>query len=125
MHGLDAYASLDSPLHRWEPRCKLIGLVLLIFAFSFIQDLRILPAMLLTSLVLYYVSGLPVRFLLTRLRAPGLFLLVAVILLPFLTGPTVLFRIGPLALRKEGSLQMLLVVALPALLADMTLFSYR
>ena len=81
--------------------------------------------MLLTSLVLYYVSGLPVRFLLTRLRAPGLFLLVAVILLPFLTGPTVLFRIGPLALRKEGSLQMLLVVALPALLADMTLFSYR
>ena len=154
MHGLDAHASLDSPLHRWEPRCKLIGLVVLIFAFSFIQDLRLLPAMLLTSSVLYYVSCLPARFLLTRLRAPGLFLLVVVVLLPFLVGPTVLFRIGPLAFREEGCLQMLLVVAkfmsvlttglvlfgtapfltmvnamravgLPPLLADMTLFSYR
>jgi cobalt/nickel transport system permease protein len=152
--GLDEYAHLDSPLHRWEPRCKLIGLMGLIFVFSFVQDLRLLPAMLVATFVLYAISELPLSYLLTRLRSPGFFLLIVAILLPFLSGSTVLLRIGPLALRQEGCLDLLLVVVkfvsilttglvlfatapflttikamralgLPTILADMTLLSYR
>lgn len=152
--GLDEYAHLDSPLHRWEPKYKLVGLAVLIFAFSFVQDLRLLPAMLAVSLTLYIVSRLPLSYLLTRLRAPGFFLLIMAVLLPFLAGRTVILRIGPLALRQEGCLNLLLIVAkfvsiltvglvlfgtapflttikamralgLPPILADMTLFSYR
>jgi cobalt/nickel transport system permease protein len=152
--GLDEHAHLDSPLHRWEPKYKLVGLAVLIFAFSFVQDLRLLPAMLTVSLTLYIVSRLPLSYLLTRLRAPGFFLLIMAVLLPFLAGRTVILRIGPLALRQEGCLDLLLVVAkfvsiltaglvlfgtapflttikamralgLPPILADMTLFSYR
>jgi len=152
--GLDEYVHLDSPLHRWEPRCKLVGLMVLVFVFSFVQDLRLLPAMLAVTFTLYVVSRLPVSFLLTRLRAPGFFLLVVAILLPFFSGSTVLLRIGPLALRQEGCLDLLLVVAkfvsilttglvlfgtapflttikamgalgLPSILSDMTLLSYR
>lgn len=152
--GLDEYAHLDSLLHRWEPRCRLIGLVALIFAFSFVRDLRLLPAMLAASFALYAVSRLPVSFLVKRLRFPGFFLLMMAVLLPFLSGQTVLLRIGPLALRQEGCLHLLLIVArfvsiltaglvlfgvapflttikamralgLPPVLADMTLFSYR
>ena len=31
---IDEYSHLISPLHRWELRCKLVGFLLLIFAFS-------------------------------------------------------------------------------------------
>jgi len=152
--GLDEYAHLDSPLHRWEPRYKLVGLLVLAFAFSFVQDPRLLPAMLAAAFALYVVSRLPLSFLLTRLRVPGSFLLVVALLLPLFSGSTVLLRIGPLALREEGCLDLLLVVTkfiailttglvlfgtapflttikamralgLPSVLSDMTLLTYR
>lgn len=151
---LDAYAHLDSPLHRWEPKARLIGLAKLILAFSFVQRLQLLPAMLAVTLVLYAVARLPLSFLWKRLRSPGFFLLVMALLLPFLSGSTVIMRIGPVALRREGLLDTVLIVGkfvsimtvglvlfgvapflntieamramgLPPLLADMTLFSYR
>jgi len=151
---LDEYAHLDSPLHRWEPRCRFVAFIALIFAFSFVRDLRLLPAMFAASFALYAVSRLPVSFLLTRLRFPSFFLLMMAVLLPFLSGQTVIARLGPLALRQEGCLDLLLIVVrfvciltaglilfgtapflttikamralgLPPILADMTLFSYR
>ena len=152
--GLDEHAQADSPLHRWEPRCKLVGLMSLIFAFSYVQDLHLLPLMLAVTAALFAFSGLPLSFLSRRLRAPGAFLMIAALLLPFYSGSTVLWHIGPLALRQEGCLQAVSLAArfvsilttglllfgtgpfltsvkamralgLPSLLADMTLFSYR
>ncbi len=151
---LDEYTDLDSPLHRWEPRAKLVSLMVLIFAFSFLRDLRLLPVMLAASGFLYFVSRLPLSFLLSRLRLPGFFLLVVAVLLPLCSGTTVLFEIGPLTVWKEGCLDLLLIGAkfvsiltagivlfgttplltavkamralgLPAILAEMTLLSYR
>lgn len=153
-HGLDAYANLDSPIHHWEPRSKLVGLLSLIFAFSFVQQLSLLPAMVIVTLTLYKLSKLPRSFLLTRLRYPGLFLASIALLLPFSVGSEVIFKIGFLAVRQEGLLSLVLVVTrflciltvsliifgtapflthikamrslgLPALLAEMTLLSYR
>jgi len=152
--GLDEHVNLDSLFHRWEPRCKLIGLIALIFAFSFVQDLRLLPAMLAITSILYALSQLPLSFLLTRLRYPGYFILILVILLPFLTGTNILVHIGPFALRQEGLLASLLIITkfvsiltiglvlfstapflttikairslgLPSILSDMTFLSYR
>jgi len=154
MDWIDQYADVDSALHRWEPRHKLVGLMSLIFAFSFVQDLRLLPAMLAVTFILYLVSKLPLSYLLTRLRAPGFFLLLVAVWLPFVSGSTILLRIGPIALRQEGWRELLLLVAkfisilttgtllfgtasflsmikatralgLPPILADMTLLSYR
>ena len=151
---LDEYADINSSIHRWEPRCKLIALLALMFAFSFVRELRLLPAMLVVTGALYALSRLPLTFLLARLRLPGFFFLMVGVLLPFLSGQTVLFRIGPLALREEGCLDLLLIavkfvsilttglvlfgttpfvtsvkamraLGLPPTLADMTLFSYR
>ena len=152
--GLDEFARLDSPLHRWEPRCKLLGLMALIFSFSFVQDLRLLPLMPVAAFALFAASRLPLSYLTTRLRYPGFFLLLPAITLPLLSGSTVLLRLGPLALRQEGSLAVLLIatrfisiftvglilfgtspflttikalraLGLPPVLADMTLLSYR
>jgi len=151
---LDEYAELNSPLHGWEPRYKLIGITVLIFAFAFVRDLRLLPAMLAVSGILYAFSRLPLSFLLARLRVPGFFLLIVVVLLPLFSGTTALFEIGPVAVREEGCLDLLLIVVkfvsiltagsvlfgttpflnvvktmralgLPAILTDMILFSYR
>lgn len=151
---LDVHAHLDSSIHRWEPRCKLVGLMALIFAFSFVSDLRLLLPMVAVTVVLYRASRLPLSFLRTRLRYPGFFLMALVVLLPFISGSTELVRLGPLMLRREGCLDVVLIgtkfvsiltvglvlfgsapfleaikamraLGLPSVLADMTLFSYR
>jgi len=152
--GLDAYTYLDSPLHRWDARYKLVGLMALILAFSFARNLWLLPGMVLVAGGLYAASRLPFLWLLKRLRYPGAFLLIVAVLLPFFSGSTVLVAIGPLSLRQEGSLELLNIavkfvsivtvglvlfgtapfltaikamraLGLPPILADMTLLSYR
>lgn len=109
MTGIDDYHHLNSPIHRWDPRCKLIGLIILIFAFSFVRDLRMLAAMAAATIILFIVSKLPFSFLLSRLRYPSVFLLVLVAVLPFLSGDTVIASIGPFDLREEGLLSTLLI----------------
>lgn len=151
---LDTYADLNSPVHHWEPRCKLIGLMGLIFAFSGIQSLILLPVILTITLVLYTISRLPWSFLRQRLRYPGWFLLGIVIFLPFIAGETVLWEWGIFSLRLEGCLAVILIsvrfvcilivalilfgtapflimikamgqLGLPLVLGDMMLLSYR
>jgi len=97
--GLEQFAYLDSPIHRWEARSRLVGLLALIFAFSFVQQMVLLPMMAAVTAVLFLLSRLPVTFWFNRLRYPGVFLLVVAVLLPFFSGPTVLWQMGPLALR--------------------------
>ncbi|MDJ1176057.1 cobalt ECF transporter T component CbiQ [Roseofilum capinflatum] len=151
---LDTYADLNSPIHRWEPRCKLIGLMGLIFSFSGIQSLVLLPVMLAITWILYMISQLPWSFLRQRLRYPGWFLLGIVIFLPFIAGETVLWEWGLVSLRLEGCLAVVLIsvrfvcilvvalilfgtapfltmikamgqLGLPLVLGDMMLLSYR
>lgn len=150
---IDEYAHLDSPLHRWDPRLKLAALFGVIFAFSLVSSLRAVPLMAALTLALYRLSGLPARFALSRLRYPGLFLLIMGVILP-LTGQTPLLSLGPLTLYREGALDFALIASrfaciltvgllmfgtgpfvetlnamrglgLPPTLADMTLLAWR
>lgn len=152
--GLDIYGNLDSPIHRWEPRCKLIGLFCLIIAFSFVQQLTMLPGMIGVTLVYYRLSHLPLSFLRSRLRYPGFFLLGITVLLPFTVGSTIRLEIGGIKLYQEGLLALALIASrflciltislilfgtasflttikamrslgIPSVLADMTLLTYR
>ncbi len=90
-------------------RYKLIGMFSLIFAFSFVQELPLLPSLLLLTLILFLVSRLPLHFLLTRLQYPGIFLLAVAIVLPLFSGSTILLRLGPLAIRQEGLLALIVI----------------
>lgn len=152
--NLDEYAYLQSPIHRWEPRHKLIGVMGLIFAFSFVHTLWLIPPMLLVVSTIFWLSRLPLKFLQTRLRYPGLVIAGVVMALPFLAGETVLWQWGVFAVKQEGIQAMLLVafrflsivtlglvlfsttpflttiqalrsLGLPPVLADMLLLSYR
>ena len=151
---IDEYSNLDSPLHRWELRCKLIGFIILIFAFSFVRDLFMLLAMIAVTVAIYFISRLPVSFLLRRLRYPSFFLLAMVLILPFISGQTIVMSLGPFDLRQEGLFSVLLIairflsiltiglvlfgtapflttikamraLGLPAIMSDMVLLSFR
>lgn len=107
--AIDEYANLDSPFHRWDARYKLVGLIILIFAFSFIRDLRLLLAMVLVTAAVYTISRLPARFILRWLRLPSFIVMVIVLTLPFLSGEKIIIGLGPLALHQEGLLAALLI----------------
>lgn len=107
---IDEFASLKSPLHQWEPRCKLIGLLAIAFAFATIKNLSLVPGMLTVTLLLYVASRLPIAFWTSRIRYPGGMLLAIVLLLPLISGQTILWQWGGLSLRQEGVMAMLLIV---------------
>jgi len=152
--ALDRYASLDSPLHRWQQEYKLVGLLSLIFAFAFVQNIWLLPIMVTITGILFILSAIPFSFLITRLRYPSWFILAVIIMLPFVSGSTPIFEWGYFAIKEEGCWQALLVsvrffcilttslvlfgtapflnsikamrsLGLPRVIVDMTLLSYR
>lgn len=109
--NLDEYAHLNSPIHRWQPESKLIGLGSLMIACAGVEKLILLPVILLITAIIYRLSHLPFSFWQTRLRYPGLFLMGVVLLLPFIAGETVIFQVGFLRLRQEGCLAVLLIAS--------------
>lgn len=155
IQGRSAFAvPKASPIHLWAPRQKLISLVALLFALATIRHHLLLVPVVIITVWLYWLSGLPLGFLLQRLHYPGLFILAVVLLLPFTVGETVLAQWGPISLRREGMETMVLIagrfasiltigfilfgttpflamvkamrnLGLPPLMADMTLLAYR
>ena len=151
---IDRYAHLTSPIHHWQQKYKLVGLISLIFAFSFVQQISLLPIIMALTAIIFYLSNLPLSFLLSRLRYPGWFILAVVVLLPFVAGDTVIFQWGWLSLKEEGCRATILVsvrffciltvslvlfgtapflssikamrsLGLPQVIVDMTLLAYR
>lgn len=108
---LDEYANLNSPIHRWDVRYKLIALMALMFGFATVNDLYLIPLMLLVTVILYGVSKLPLSFLITRLRYPGFFLFGIIFSLPFISGKTIIWQLGFLTIRQEGCLAVILIVS--------------
>lgn len=152
--ALDRYAYLSSPIHSWQQEYKLVGLLGLIFAFSFVQSLALLPIIIVIAATFFILSRLPFSYLISRLRYPGWFILAVVFLIPFTVGQTTLWQWGWLEFKLEGSQTALLIVVrffciltlslvlfgtapfinsikalrslgLPKAIVDMTLLSYR
>lgn len=151
---IDEYAYLNNPLHNWDPRVKMLGMGVLIFAFSFVKSLWLLPLMLMVSILLYYLSALPRQILLNSFKLPGLFIIMLAVILPLFFGQSILIQLGFIAVKKEGCLQLLIItvkfisiltvaivlfgttafqdnvkamraLGLPQILTDMILFTYR
>lgn len=152
--SLDRYAYLKSPIHSWQQEYKLVGLLSLIFAFSFVKNLVLLPVIIIIALVLFCLSRLPLSYLRSRLRYPGWFILAVVCLLPFTAGQDVIWQYGWLSIKQEGcrtalmivvrflciltvsivlfgtapflrSIKALQALGLPRAIVDMTLLAYR
>jgi cobalt/nickel transport system permease protein len=101
--AFDHLAGLDSPLRRLDPRWKLAALVP---AAGAVAVLRTLPAAVLALAgagVLVVLGRLPLRWYLGRLGGLSLFLLLFVVLLPFLLdGPGPTWDLGPVRFSLHG-----------------------
>jgi cobalt/nickel transport system permease protein len=76
----------DSPLHRLDPRWKLVAIGLAVLAAAFVQSLPVALAALAGALLLTVVARLPARWLLRRLGSLALALGPLVVLLPLVQG---------------------------------------
>lgn len=108
--AIDRYAYLKSPIHSWQQTYKLVGLLGLIFAFSFVESISLLPIIIVISIIFFVVSNLPLRYLISRLRYPGWFILAVVFLLPFTVGNTVIWQWNGISINQEGCLNALLIL---------------
>ncbi|MGB4388175.1 MAG: energy-coupling factor transporter transmembrane component T, partial [Caldicoprobacterales bacterium] len=100
---LGQYYPEDSPIHKLDPRTKLvitfIYIVIIFFVRYYIGYLFILSFLLLTI----FLSKIPLRYVLKGLR-PLLFIIIITFVLNlfFNTGGTVLFRVWKITITKEG-----------------------
>ncbi len=86
----------------WDTTLKVPSLFLLMMSMAFIRDQRLMFLLPSIAAILFTTSGIKLSLLLSRFRAPVLFLLfVSVFLILFSEGET-LFRIGPFALKSRG-----------------------
>lgn len=99
---IDRYASLDSPVHRFDPRTKIVTFTLLIFSFVFIQEITIALFALFFSILLLLVSKLPIRFILKRVQMVLIFVLPLLIIMPLTVEGTELFSVFGISATHEG-----------------------
>ena len=91
-----------SALARWDARLRLLALLLLAFACSSVTRVQTLVPMLVVTGGIWALSGLPLRYLLQRLRYPSLLVLFLAAALLFGSGKTVLYKLGFVTIHREG-----------------------
>lgn len=153
-HDIDAYAHLHSPIHQWDGRFKVVGLLAIIFAFASVHSIQSLPILIAITVFIYSQSNLPWGLIWRKLLIPGYVVTAIVIFLPFIYGQTVIAEVGPFQVRQEGVNHALLIAGrlfcivilafvvfgtdsfirtigalralrLPDIMADMLLLTYR
>lgn len=154
MIELDRHAGLDSPIHRLEPRCRLVGSVLLIAGFAAIRSATLLLPMLAVAVAFVVASRIPLGFVARSLRAPMAMVFALGLVLIVAPGGDVVARLGPVAIHSGGLSQVAIILAklaaiaavalvlfgaaplattvvtmrrlgLPAMIADMAVLSFR
>ena len=69
MHvDIDHHADLDSPVHRWDVRARLLSLFLLMFCIAFTRSLEAALVSLTLVVTLTLWARIPVRVMLRRVR---------------------------------------------------------
>ncbi len=103
---LDQYSGIDSPVHRLDPRAKLVGCIaLVIICVTTPPDLyAAFAAYLGLEIVLVVLSRLPWRHVLKRMLIVLPFILAVAVFLPFFDRGGGSYNLGPLALSAHGLL---------------------
>ncbi len=99
---IDLFSSLDSPIHRFDPRAKIVAFLCLIFSVVLVQDLRLAFAGLLGSLAFLAASRLPLRFVSQHIKWVSFFIVPFLLILPFTVKGDEIFRFYALKMTYEG-----------------------
>ena len=98
----ERYSDINSPLHRWEIRVKLISLFILIVSIVIAGEVSQALAGLIVSMLLIQISGLPLRHVLRFMKWPFIFLLPLLVILPITTDGETLLSYHFLTLSRQG-----------------------
>lgn len=98
----ERYSRLVSPIHRWEPRARVLSLFVLIFSVALAESILQAFAGLCISFALILISRLPLAHVSRFMKWPALFLLPLVILLPFTAGGDRLSAVPFFSLSSQG-----------------------
>ena len=99
---IDRYASLDSPLHRFDPRAKIIAFLVLIFSIVLVPELKIALLGLVVALFFLLLSRIPLSFVFGYLKWVALFVFSLFAILAFSFPGEELFRFSFLSITAEG-----------------------
>jgi len=80
---IDRYAGLSSPIHRWDPRLRIISIIVLIFSIVLLYNLPLIVISTIFAIILVYISKIPFSFILARLKLVFFFVLPFFIIIPF------------------------------------------
>lgn len=95
-------APVNSPLLQWDPRWRLISLLVLAFAISFVDRIELVPWIVAITVFFLVWSRVPPLQILGRLRYPSLVVFALVALLPFLAEGRVVAEWAGLTATREG-----------------------
>lgn len=141
---IDRFAHLDSPLHRLDPRVKILALTGFLVAVALVRDLRGAALALILALIWLLLSRIPLGFVLRRLKAVAIFLAAFLVLLPlshpdgwpagleqggviFIKGLAMVITVFPMfgTTPFHVSMKALARLHVPERLVAMILFAYR
>ena len=88
----------------WDTSLKVPALFLLMMSMALIRDQSLIPLLPCVAVILFIASGIPLSLLLSRFRAPVLFLLFVSVFLILFSGDKDLLIIGPVALKSQGTI---------------------
>lgn len=122
MHfDIDRYATIKSSIHDFDPRAKIVCLLILIFSIVLINDLIVLSLACISSLLLVLLSKLPIGFIVKRLKWVFFFVIALLVIIPITTSGQVVFSLGFITITKQG-VHLASMISLKALSAALLLF---
>jgi len=118
---IDRYASLDSPMHRFDPRAKIIAFLFLICSLVLLPSLKLAFIGLLISLLFLIASKLPFRFVFMHFKLISLFIIPFLVIMPLTVKGDEIFRFYGIKITYEG-LEYGILVAVRAFSAAILIF---
>lgn len=98
----EPFSSGTSPMHRLDPRCKVLAAACTTIPLALIQHIESAAAAFVIALLILALARLPIRPLLRRMAIVNLFIGLLWLFLPFSTPGTHLTQVGPFTASIEG-----------------------
>lgn len=123
MHfDIDSYSHLKSPFHTFDPRAKVVCLLILIVSIVLINEINVLLLGFFSSVMFVLLCKIPISFILKRLRWVLFFTLALLTIIPTTSSGDVIFSFWFITVTIQG-LFLAITISLKALSAALLVFT--
>ncbi|HIE31290.1 MAG TPA: cobalt ECF transporter T component CbiQ [Methanosarcinales archaeon] len=123
---IDRYAGISSPIHRWDPRFRIVSIFAMIFSVILIYNLQLVVIGMIFAVILVYISKIPFSFVLSRMKLVFIFVLPFFVIIPitFTNTGLEMANFGGITLNYRGIeyVEFAAMIAIKALTAVMLIF---